>query len=89
MKKARRLPDSGFALGVIEQVQIVTCGATPVIPELKPSGAVRICENLKVSVNCYADIQRNPLLHLEKFHFALEGERLSSKVEHADAYLAN
>ena len=74
-------------LGVIEPVETAECGATPIVPVLKPNGTVRICGDFKVTVNSYADLQRYPLPYPEELRAALTGGRIFSKVDMADAYL--
>ena len=74
-------------LGVIEPIDIAECGSTPIVPVLKPNGAVRICGDFKVTVNSYADM-RGILCHTRRSYESINrrqdlfqgwyGRRLSS-----------
>lgn len=63
--------DQLLQLGVIELVITTECGLTPVVIFLKVSAAVRICGDLKVTVNSYADMERYLLFYPEEFRAAL------------------
>lgn len=74
-------------LGVIEPVQVAKCGATLIVPLFKRNGSVRICGNLKVSVNGFVDMKRCSLPNPVKLRAALFGCTVLSKVDLADACL--
>lgn len=76
-------------LGLIEPVQTVVCGSTPVVPVLKSNGTVRYCSDFKVTVNLYADMQRYPVPHLEELQATLFGGKLFMRVELADAFTSD
>ena len=79
--------DRLLKLGVIERVQPAEFGATQVVLVAKPINVVWICWDFRVTVNSYADMQRYPLLHLEKLRAALSGKTIVLKMDFANAYL--
>ena len=46
--------------GILERVAY-SQWATPIVPEPKPGGAIRICGNYKVTVNPHLEIDQYPL----------------------------
>ena len=73
--------------GIIERVQTAELGATTVVSVAKPNGDVRICGDIRVTVNSYVDMQRLPLPHPEELRVALSENTICLKVDLADAYL--
>ena len=59
-------------LGVLERVDTVEWAA-PVVSVIKPTGAIHLCEDYKVSVNPHLEVKRYPLPHPEEIFTTLNG----------------
>ena len=73
-------------LGVLERVDAAEWAA-PVIPVVKPSGAIRLCGDYKVSVNPHLEVNKYPLPHPKKIFTALNGGEKFTKLDLSEAYL--
>ena len=61
--------------------------AAPVVPVMKPSGAVRICGDFKVTVNPQLKVDQYPLPRPEELFASLNGGQQFTKLDFAEAYL--
>ena len=82
-----RLSMIGWFLGIINKMKTTEFRTTPIVFVLKPSGQVRICGDLKVSVNQYLDLTQYFLPHIEEVFKGLYGGQVFSKLDLPDAYL--
>ena len=73
-------------LGIISKVAAAEFSTTPIVPVLKPNGQVRICGDVKVTVNGYLDLTQYFLLHIEEIVERLSGGAVYSKLDLPDAY---
>ena len=73
-------------LGVIEQISH-SDWATPIVPVIKSTGAVRICGNFKVTVNPNLEVDKYPLPKPEDLFTSLQGGQIFSTLDFKDAYL--
>lgn len=71
--------------GIIKSVDFAHW-ATPIVPVLKKSGAVRICGDFKVTVNPVLEIDQFPLPRIEDLFSKLEGGIVFSKIDLSQAY---
>jgi len=61
--------------------------ATPIVPVIKKSGAVRICGDFKVTINPQIRVEQYPLPKIEDIFANLAGGRHFSKIDLKQAYL--
>ena len=73
-------------LGVLERVDTAEWAA-PVVPVIKPTGAIRLCGDYKVSVNPHLEVNKYPLPHPEEIFTALNGGEKFTKLDLSEAYL--
>ena len=74
------------ALGIIQPVQF-SDWASPIVPVMKPDGAVRICRDYKVTINRADKIDRYPIPRIEELFASLSGGKQFSKLDLSHAYL--
>lgn len=60
--------------------------ATPIVPVLKKNGAVRICGDFKITINPVIEIDQYPLPRIDELIFNLQGSKMYSKLDLAQAY---
>ena len=72
-------------LGIIKPVEF-SHWATPIVPVLKKSGAVRICGDFKVTLNPVLEIDQFPLPRIEDLFSKLQGGTIFSKIDLSQAY---
>ena len=60
--------------------------ATPIVPVVKKSGAVRICGDFKVTLNSQIKVDQYPIPKIEDILAQMSGEKFS-KIDLANAYL--
>ena len=73
-------------LGVLEKIPH-SDWAAPVVPVMKPSGAVRICGDFKVTVNPQIKVDQYPLPRPEELFASLNGGQQFTKLDFSEAYL--
>ena len=73
-------------LGILEKVYTAEWAA-PVIPVIKPSRAIRLCGDYKVSINPHLEVNKYPLPHPEEIFTALNGGEKFTKLDLSEAYL--
>lgn len=78
----KRLEDQGI-LSKVEWSE----WATPIVPVVKKSGALRICGDFKVSINPVLQADQYPLPRIEDIFASLAGGQHFSKIDLAQAYL--
>ena len=71
--------------GVLKKVES-SDRATPIVPVLKPDGTVRICGDLKLTLNQYLDIPEYPMPTPEDLFTKLNGGDNFTKLELSNAY---
>ena len=74
-------------LSIILKVAASEFSTTPILPVLKPTGQVRICEDFKVTVNRYLESTHYPLLQIEEIIERLLGGAVYSILDLPDAYV--
>ncbi|KAK8783048.1 hypothetical protein V5799_015611 [Amblyomma americanum] len=94
--KARSLPYSlrekvGMELDRMCQQGILSpvshsCWATPIVPVVKADGTLRICGDLKVTVNPECDVDQYPLPKMGDIFASLKGGYWFSKLDLREAY---
>ena len=95
--KARPLPyaiadrvkaelDRNIQLGILERVDF-SQWATPIVPIIKPTGAIRICGDYKVTINKGMNIPQYPIPSVDELMDKLAGGEKFSKIDLSDAYL--
>ena len=72
-------------LGIIKPVDF-SHWATPIVPVLKKSGAVRICGDFKVTLNPVLEIDQFPLPRIEDLFSKLQGGKIFLKIDLSQAY---
>ena len=72
--------------GVLEKVMF-SDWASPIVAVIKPSGAVRLCGDFKVSVNQQINIDSYPLPRQEELFASLGGGEEFTKIDLSEAYL--
>ena len=72
-------------IGVLENVEF-SDWATPIVPVLKPDGAVRICGDYKVTINPALDVPEYPMPTAEELFTQLNGGQSFSKLDLSSAY---
>ncbi|KAK9721580.1 hypothetical protein QE152_g20797 [Popillia japonica] len=94
--KARPLPygmrekveielDNLVKLGVIKPVDY-SPWATPIVPVIKKSGAIRICGDFKITLNPCLEIDQFPLPRIDDLFAKLQGGVIFSKIDLSQAY---
>jgi hypothetical protein len=73
-------------IGVVERI-MHSDWAAPIVPVIKPSGAVRICGDFKVTVNPQINVDQYPLPRPEELFASLNGGQQFTKLDFSDAYL--
>ena len=73
-------------LGILEKIDTAEWAA-PVVPVIKPSGAIRLCGDYKVSINPHLEVNKYPLSHPEEIFTALNGGEKFTKLDLSEAYL--
>ena len=71
---------------MLERVDTVEWAA-PVVPVIKPTGAIRLCGDYKVSVNPHLEVNKYPLPHPEETSTVLNGIEKFTKLDLSEAYL--
>ncbi|XP_064470186.1 uncharacterized protein K02A2.6-like [Ornithodoros turicata] len=71
--------------GIIEPVK-TSEWAAPIVPVVKRDGRVRICGDLKITVNPVAVPERYPIARVEELFAKLSGGKKFSKLDLKDAY---
>ncbi|KAI5743861.1 hypothetical protein M8J77_022987 [Diaphorina citri] len=61
--------------------------ATPIVPVMKPNGAVRICGDFKVTLNKHLQVDDHPLPTIDELFSSLAGGEKFSKMDLSQAYL--
>ena len=72
-------------LGVIEKVNTAEWSAL-VVPVVKPTGAIQLCGDYKVSVNPYLEVNKYLTPHTEEIFTALNGGEKFTKLKHIYRY---
>ncbi len=72
--------------GVIEKVPF-SKWAAPIVPVIKPTGAIRLCGDFKVTVNPHMEVEQHPLPRVDELFAALAGGEKFTKVDFSEAYL--
>jgi hypothetical protein len=73
-------------IGVLERIAH-SDWAAPIVPVMKPSGAVRICGDFKVTVNPQIKVDQYPLPRPEELFASLNGGQQFTKLDFSEAYL--
>ena len=73
-------------LGITKKVDVSGWG-TPIIPVVKPSGAIRLCGDYKVTVNSQLQVNQYPLPRPEELFVALNGGQKFTTLDLSEAYL--
>ena len=73
-------------LAVLKKVDTAEWSA-PVVPVVKPTGAIRLCGDYKVSVNPHLEVNKYPLPHPEEIFTTLNGGEKFTKLDLSEAYL--
>lgn len=60
--------------------------ATPIVPVIKKSGAVRICGDFKITINPVLEIDQFPLPRIDDLFSRLQGGVIFSKIDLSQAY---
>ena len=84
--KVEKELDRQVKLGIIQKVDVSEWG-TPIVPAVKPSGALRLCGDYKVTVNHQLLVNQYPLPHPEELFAALNGGQKFTTVDLSEAYL--
>lgn len=71
--------------GIISPVKYAEWAA-PIVPVLKPDGAVRICGDYKLTVNNASSLEQYPIPRVEDLFNALAGGKQFSKLDLSHAY---
>ena len=71
--------------GIIEPVEFSEWAA-PIVPVVKPNGALRICGDYKVTVNSASKHDKYPLPRIEDLFSQLEGGKIFSKLDLSSAF---
>ncbi len=74
------------ALGIISKVNY-SKWASPAVPVTKPSGAMRLCGDYKVSLNKQIEVDSYPLPRPEELFAQLAGGKTFTKIDLSEAYL--
>ena len=75
------------SIGVLTLVDRAEFSTTPLVAVLKLNGAVRLCNDFKVSLNPNLNVQQYPLPTVADVLHTAEGAARFSKLDLADAYL--
>jgi len=78
--------DRQVKLGVLERVDTADWSA-PIVPVVKPNGAIRLCGDYKVSINPHLEVNKYPLPHPEELFTALNGGEKFTTLDLSEAYL--
>ncbi|XP_014208234.1 uncharacterized protein K02A2.6-like [Copidosoma floridanum] len=75
----------------LEETQIITAvksndWATPVVPNLKSNGQIRLCEDYKITVNPKLRVDRHPISRVMNLVAKLEGGKFFSKLDLTHVY---
>ena len=73
-------------LGILEKIDTAEWSA-PVVPVIKPTGAIQLCGNYKVSINPHLQVNKYPLPHPDEIFTALNGGKKYTKLDLSEAYL--
>ena len=84
--KVEKELDRQVKLGIIQKVDVSEWG-TPIVPVVKPSGALRLCGDCKVTVNPQLLVNQYPLPRPEELFAALNGGQKFTTLDLSEAYL--
>lgn len=73
-------------LGIINKIDVSEWG-TPIVPVVKPSGALRLCGNCKVTVNPQLQVNQYLLPRPEELFAALNGGQKFTILDLSEVYL--
>ena len=73
-------------LGIIQKVNVSEWG-TPIVPVIKPSGALRLCGDYKTTVNSQLQVNQYPLPRPEELFAALNGDQKFTTLDLSEAFL--
>ena len=73
-------------LGILEKVDTAEWAA-PVVPVIKPLGAIRLCGDYKMSINPHLEANKYPLPYPEEIFTVLNGGEIFIKFDLSKAYL--
>ena len=73
-------------LGIIQKVDVSEWG-TPIVPVVKPSGALRLCGDYKTTVNSQLQVYQYPLPRPEELFAALNGGQKFTTLDLSEAFL--
>ena len=73
-------------LGILQKVDVSEWG-TPIVPVVKPSGALRLCGDYKTTVNSQLQVNQYPLPRPEELFAALNGGQKFTTLDLFEAFL--
>ena len=78
--------ERNISLGILEKIDFSEW-ATPIVPVVKPTGAIRICGDFKVTLNPQMLIPQHPIPIIDDLMAKLSRGEKFTKIDLADAYL--